>query len=269
MGRKRLSNICKEILGNLQDKRRPDEEQTAILFDGIVDCIMEEDRELTADCRRVSDLLKRMRQYKDFDGLSAEDVFSLGGIWGSIRVSELYFERRNYLVETDRLCEVHRRNYRFFKEIHTNPGICHKDLAAKVRQSPSQLSQFVSRLTRDDLISCSRVGREKHYYLRKRGEQIYKVLEKERKHSAVQKAGGLHPALPQRIYGPREAADNNLFYSGQMQVLTAAPVPCNCYAEIVGNGEKAANVSAVIRRGGNGTLCQPIALQEKNMSNSF
>ena len=188
MKQKRLGNICKEILGFLEQKRELDEEQAYILFEGILDRMMSEEEENVPNYSHLSDLLEDKWHYKDLDDTSSEELFLMGGLWGSIQVAESYFKRLKKQEMIKNLVSVHRKNTSFFRIIYQNPGIRHKDLAIKLKQSPSQLSQFVFGMEKEGLISCNRVGREKYYYLQKYGELVYKALEKEKKKYGAKEA---------------------------------------------------------------------------------
>lgn len=66
--------------------------------------------------------------------------------------------------------------YPIFSKIHEIPGITHKELADAVDMSVSSLSQFITKYKWNGFFQSRAMGREKHYYLTKYGQQLYSVM---------------------------------------------------------------------------------------------
>lgn len=178
MKQTRLGNICKDILAHWRGEGKIDEEQCYVFFDGVLDKILDPEEELTPDYKKVSAELREVWQYKDFSDLTPEEAFLYGSLWGGIQLAGLCEKRENQRKTVEKLTCVYENKAWFFEAIYKNPGIRHKDLAMKGNQSTSQLSQFVSGVVKEGLIAYDRVGREKYYYLQKRGELVYRGIEK-------------------------------------------------------------------------------------------
>ncbi|HIW41122.1 MAG TPA: hypothetical protein H9743_03130 [Candidatus Mediterraneibacter vanvlietii] len=70
-----------------------------------------------------------------------------------------------------------KNRYLVFKGMHDKRGITHKSLAEYSEMSTSALSQFISKTKWDGYYTYRVMGREKHYYLTKRGEKLYDLLQ--------------------------------------------------------------------------------------------
>ncbi len=180
--KKRLENICKEILGHWKNQGKLEEEQAHIFFDGILDVIMDGEKVPISDYRQISARVEKKWQYRELEDLSLGEAFLYGSLWGGIKIEDLYEDRVRQQESMEKLVSVYAPKQWLFRAIYYNPGIRHKDLAKKGNQSPSQLSQLMTSVEREGLITYNRVGREKYYYLQKRGDQLYKLL-KERQAS--------------------------------------------------------------------------------------
>lgn len=178
MKRKRLENICKEILGHWKNEGKLEEEQAYIFFDGILDVIMDGEKIPLSDYRQISAGIEKRWQYRSFEELSPQEAFLYGSLWGGIKIEEIYEERIEQQESLEKLVSVYASKEWLFKAIYYNPGIRHKDLAKKGNQSPSQLSQLMASVEKEGLITYNRAGREKYYFLQKRGDQLYKLMKK-------------------------------------------------------------------------------------------
>lgn len=178
---KRLENICESLVTLFQKDKRIDEEQVYTFFEGAVDYLDgDTSGNKTAGLDNLAACVQRKWQYREIEKMSPEQVFLCGSIWGGTRLLGVKRERKEKLFEIDRLKNQYSGQYELFHAIAVNPGIRHKELAGRCGKSISSLSQFAVGAMREGLIECSRVGREKYYYLRPLGEQVYEKLKKER-----------------------------------------------------------------------------------------
>lgn len=180
MKQARLSNICRDILVRWKEKRKVDEELVYIFLDGILDMISDPEPETIPDYKKATAKLQEMWQYKDFGEMSAEEIFLCGGLWAGAKISEMKIRRERQQKTIEELACVYESKQWFFKAISDHPGIRHKDLAERGNQSTSQLSQFVAKAAKEELITFNRVGREKYYYLGKKGEQVYEKIQRKK-----------------------------------------------------------------------------------------
>lgn len=179
MKQTRLGNICRDILMRWREKRSVDEELVYIFFDGILDMLHDSEKDNSIpDYRKVTDRLQDIWQYKDFDKMSKEEIFLYGGLWGGMQMAEINVRRKRQEKSVDELVCAYKNKQWFFDAIASQPGIRHKELAERGNQSTSQLSQFVIKAAKEKLITYNRIGREKYYYLGKKGELVYEKMKK-------------------------------------------------------------------------------------------
>lgn len=222
MGQTRLINICQDILSRWREKKEIDEEQSYIFMDGILDVFSNPEEETGADYRKVSEELNEMWQYRDFGSLSVEEVFLCGSLWGGIKMAELNRKRLRQQSTIKELSRAYANKLWFFEAISYEPGIRHKDLAQKGGQSTSQLSQFVAGVVKEGLITYNRIGREKYYYLQKRGELVYAELKKQHDleyQNQMKMAAGINDEISIDTVSQRIRANIQLLSLGQMMSL--------------------------------------------------
>lgn len=178
MKQKRLRNICRDILAHWYGKRRVDEEQTDIFYEGILDQLDDQEKETAKEYQELAGKLHEMWNYKDFEEMSEEEMFLCGGLLGGVKMLELAARRRDQHQAVSELVQVYEGKRWFLEAISNYPGIRHKDLAERGCQSPSQLSQFIVKAVKEGVVTYNRVGREKYYFLGKRGELVYEEIKK-------------------------------------------------------------------------------------------
>lgn len=178
---KRLENICEGLMELLQKDKRIDEEQVHVFFEGAADCLnggTEEDKTVKLD--KLAAYLQKKWQYRDIESMTSEQAFLCGSIWGGTKLLGIKRERRENAFRLEELKKQYSGHYDFLHAIAADTGIKHKDLAEKCGKSVSLLSQFAAGVKKDGLITCRRIGREKYYYLRPLGEQVYGDLKQEK-----------------------------------------------------------------------------------------
>lgn len=179
MKQERVKNICREILDKWKNGKQIRTDRLFIFLEGVVDLMRQTENETPPqEYKKLSRALDEMYQYREYEQLTAEEAFVMGSIWSGIKTEELYRARAAQQVSMNKLVRKY-ENYRWFlRAIYNNPGIKHKDLAAKGKRSTSELSQLTTRLREDGLFTYDRAGREKYYYLQERGVQVYDELKK-------------------------------------------------------------------------------------------
>lgn len=175
---KNLKNISGLLLEKWKKDELIDEIQVRGFFDCILDNLLQIPQEESLNYKKYSDKICELWHYREFEKLSKEEVFLYGGIWGSIK---LMARRRERLQRDERLASYitkYKNNDSILKHIYYHPGIKHKDLAKKLKKTPSQLSQQIRSFEREGLIINDRMGREKYYYLLNDGEHVYTQIRK-------------------------------------------------------------------------------------------
>lgn len=178
MKNKRLDNICSEILDYMEEHDAISEERVLSLFKGLALC--EEDDEKPTSYMRLFDEINEKWNYREIHQQLSEQVFLYGAIWGCLQLMETKQKALADQVEASKNWTILLRKYQdklnLLKHIHASPGIRHKRLAEKEGISPSQLSQSMVGLVKDELITYNYAGRQKFYFLSAKGEKLYRKL---------------------------------------------------------------------------------------------
>lgn len=177
----RLENICNGILQLLGKGKRIEEDNIYIYLDGMLDVMEKQTNEWPASYVKLNHYVGQMWELREIDGLTQEQNFLLGSIWGTAKLMEMKKQREKQKYEITDLASVYFRNKWIFREISASPGVRHKELAAKGKRSASGLTQLLSQMIQKQLIACNHMGRENHYYLLDRGEQVYEKIKEEEK----------------------------------------------------------------------------------------
>jgi len=173
MNESTLENVCKAILKRLTNQQSIRDEQVRLLKNEISKRIENADlEELPESYHQLQQHLQRAWQYNKIDDLSAEDAITFGALYAICSMAETSRNRQKEDFLLDEAARQHRKHLLFFQTLQQNPGIKHGDLAKKCNKSPSELSQLVARLQWERYFSFSKAGREKYYYLEKRGEEL-------------------------------------------------------------------------------------------------
>lgn len=179
----RLTNICRRFLKYWDERKQLGAEEVGIFFEGMVDYMDSPDeKKYPSQFISFSEKVNEAWHYKEFENLSKENNFLYGSVWGAIQVNKVRQRRKKEMELQVSLYQRYKEYTWFFKAITASPGIRHCDLAKKNEMSASSLSQLVSRMMKDEIITFNRIGREKYYFLQPRGEAICKkILEDEKK----------------------------------------------------------------------------------------
>ena len=164
----------------MESKKHLDGEHVALFFEGVVDCFNgDAKKEYPAKYRDLSRKVNEIWKYKNWSDKSEEQIFLYGSMWGVMQLMQARQEQMQKSVDENTLFANYKKYAWIFKAIKKNPGIRHCDLAQKAKITPSALSQSISRMISDDVISFSRIGREKYYFLTPCGERILELIREE------------------------------------------------------------------------------------------
>lgn len=103
-------------------------------------------------------------------------VFQMGQLLSYTNLINIWFEKMEKDISLEEYARIYGDKYLFFKSIHDEYGITHKELASKLQMSTSALSQFVNRIKGKGFFISRAMGREKHYYLTDKGEKLLKIM---------------------------------------------------------------------------------------------
>ncbi len=165
-------SICHHVLKDISLSVSLSEDQVLLFFDELASTesqmlgVMEE--EFTNLCSAIGEVW----QYREWEKMSPEQAFFYGSLWGSIKSFECRHQKSKETDQMKLLVPKFKDKRWLFRAIKSQPGILHKELAAKGKLSPSRLSQIMDDKDMDDLISYRLSGREKYYFLKPRGEEL-------------------------------------------------------------------------------------------------
>lgn len=180
----KINNISKGILKKIKTERSITEEQIYALWDGIVE-VLEKGGNFE-DASEAARLLERMNDvwmYQKFKASSASEDFLYGSIWGSMNILSGFLKKKKEQHD----CRVLVQKYKddtsclFLNAILKKPGIKNSALAQICYVTPSRISQMTQTAIEDGLITAQKVGREKYYYLKTKGNDVYKAILEEKK----------------------------------------------------------------------------------------
>ena len=180
MANNRLANICKGLLDLLKKEKRVEEEQLYVYWDGMIDLLEIHQDNWPVSYRELSEYVERKWSFRNFDKMSAEEVFLCGSIWGSSKLMKQKALRTVRNLELKDLISkyMNNDNLRILEIVYKTPGIRHKDLAEKIQKSASGLTQTLFPMMKEGLLDYNHMGRENHYYLQPEGEMVYQQVRK-------------------------------------------------------------------------------------------
>lgn len=126
----------------------------------------------------------KMWEYGSTKDISSETAFLFGALWGGAMLSEMVEKEIEEQPRLEAMAKQNLKHLNCFIAISRTPGIKHKDLAVLSNMTTSELSQWMSRIQHENYFSFSRVGREKYYYIEKKGEEILKEMKRQQACSA-------------------------------------------------------------------------------------
>lgn len=132
--------------------------------------------------RNVQHRLDEIWQYREWESMSVEQAFLYGQLYGCVKLCEY----EEMTARDQQWMEIFVSKYgsdrwELFHAIAESPGIRHKDLAKRIDQQISRLSQIMNEEDMQELIDHTFTGREKHYFLRPKGKEVLRKMEEERK----------------------------------------------------------------------------------------
>lgn len=132
----------------------------------------------TKSYKVMKSMLNELWQYREWKDMSPEQAFLCGQLYGCVKLCEYREQSRQDTVFINFLLSKY-GNSKPFRIIKENPGIRHKDLARKINISPGRLSQIMDDEDMQELFASRVLGREKHYFLGVKGEELLRKLEEQ------------------------------------------------------------------------------------------
>lgn len=165
-------SLCQHVLEDISLCVSLSEDQVLLFIDELASAesaMMEAvEKEFTNLCSAVGEVW----QYREWEKMSPEQAFLYGSLWGSIKSFECRRQKSKKADHMKLLVPKFKDKRWLFRAIKSQPGILHKELAAKGKITPSRLSQIMDDEDMNDLISYHLSGREKYYFLKPKGEEL-------------------------------------------------------------------------------------------------
>ncbi len=124
--------------------------------------------------------LNELWQYREWEDMSSEQAFLYGQLFGCVRLCEYREQSHQDIAWTNYLLSKY-EDSKLFYIVKRNPGIRHKDLAQEIGLTAGRLSQMMDEEDTKDLIVSRVMGREKHYFLGAKGEELLQKLEAQKR----------------------------------------------------------------------------------------
>ena len=131
---------------------------------------------------RSMDKLSKVWQYKMFDQITSEQSYLYGGIWGCLKMLSFIKEKKIQSQKSYSVATKYEKDtkYIFLESVYNNPGIQNRKLACICDVSKARISQIVNEAVSDGLISVQEFGKEKCYFMRTLGENVYKIVHRQK-----------------------------------------------------------------------------------------
>lgn len=163
--------LARSILAKLDAHRQPSEETLRRLIGLIAETATGTNEEIDQGLIELEQDISSRYIASDTRQLEG---FSLGACWGSLEVLRAYTEAASEFAALEQCVEVARRHRGLFETVHERPGITQGQLAGILGEKKSNFSQKLARLDKYQMLAISIVGRSKHLYLTRRGEDALK-----------------------------------------------------------------------------------------------
>jgi|GEM_PF-1165453 len=175
-----MARLCDILNKKIESDQIISEEQINIYLQQIFEYICHSDsKELPHSFYLLRQTLFKKWEYGTISHLSSTSVFILGALWGGALLSELADKERTKQPKLEILAKQNMKYLKIFDAINKQPGIKHKDLADISGMTTSELSQWMAKRQNENYFSFSRIGREKYYYIEKKGEEILQEMERQ------------------------------------------------------------------------------------------
>lgn len=133
------------------------------------------------------DKLNKIWQYKQFEGLSSEQSYLYGGIWGGLSMLSYIKKKKIASQKCHTLASKYGEAsaYLFLNSVYKTPGVQNKELAKLCNVTPARISQIAGEAVKEGLVSTRTLGKEKRYYIRTMGEGVCNIVQKRREQELV------------------------------------------------------------------------------------
>lgn len=179
----REPEIFQEVIRRFYQKDEIDDEMLFWILDYMSELFVESRDDLEWQCyERLLDKLNKIWQYKMFDQITAEQSYLYGGIWGCLSMLSFIKKKKSKSQISHELAAQYGKDakYLFLSSIYNNPGLQNRKLADMCNVTTARISQIASEALKDGLISVQEFGKEKCYFIRTLGENVYRIVHKQK-----------------------------------------------------------------------------------------
>lgn len=180
--------IFQEIRERFCQKKDIEDEMVFYILDKMSERFVESHDDTEWQCyEHFLDKLNKIWQYKQFDGLSSEQSYLYGGIWGGLSMLAYIKRKKTASQKCHTLASKYGKDsaYLFLNSVYKTPGVQNKELAKLCNETPAKVSQIASEAVKEGLVSTRTLGKEKCYYIRTMGEGVYNIVQKRREQVLV------------------------------------------------------------------------------------
>lgn len=178
-------DIYQEIIQKVWKKNAIEDEIVYYLWDRISDQYIDHHTDSEKMYHeKLLDRLNSIWQYEQIETLSSEQSFLYGGIWGCLSILSLIRKKRKQKQECHALAHKYNldSSYLFLQSIYDLPGLQNKKLAEICGVTPARISQIAVEASKEGLISTMVLGKEKYYFIKEMGEDVYNLIQRQKKY---------------------------------------------------------------------------------------
>lgn len=180
--------IFQEIRERFSQKKEIEDEMVFYIFEKMSEHFVESHDDTEWQCyEQFLDKLNKIWQYKQFEGLSSEQSYLYGGIWGGLSMLSYIKKKKTASQKCHTLASKYGEAsaYLFLNSVYKTPGVQNKELAKLCNVTPARISQIAGEAVKEGLVSTRTLGKEKRYYIRTMGEGVYNIVQKRREQELV------------------------------------------------------------------------------------
>lgn len=177
-------NIFEDILKKIDNSKKLEDEILFFMIDRVTEIFVEERKLEERQYQRLLGRLDKIWMYKSFESMTQEQSFIYGGIWGCLRMVESLKKKEDSNRKGNQVALKYEAGTMFqvLQSIYDVPGVQNKELAEICNVTTARISQITNSALMDGLITAQPMGKEKSYYIKKYGGNVYKkICEKKRR----------------------------------------------------------------------------------------
>lgn len=135
------------------------------------------------ESKYLFEALESVWHYGQINELLPDQSFLYGSIWGCLNMLSVIDKKKKASQKSYNLAEKYKEDtsYQFVRSIYNHPGIQNKELAKACKVTPARISQIAHTAITDGMVTFHYVGKNKYYYLKTLGDNVYEIIKKKKK----------------------------------------------------------------------------------------